>query len=125
MRGSLGLGGLENGGPGLRCCRRALSVEKRGLGGFLRPVSTIVTGLARLFAPTLRILDWRIGGAIAGRTDGGGLCSSSVLLRLESPGWGITLGLGGAGRWLASSSMARLGGLAGFGCGVLMDRPNG
>lgn len=44
-----------------------------------------------------------------------GLCSSSVLLRLVSPeGW-IVLVFVAAGRWLASSSNPRLGGLAGLG----------
>ena len=44
------------------------------------------------------MVDWRIGGAIVGRTDGGGLCSSSVRLRLESPDGWIVLGLEGPGR---------------------------
>lgn len=74
---------------------------------------------------TLRMLDWRIGGAIVGRTDGAGLCSSSVRLRFVSPDGCIVLGLEGAGRWLGSSSIALLGGLAGFGCGWLTDRLNG
>ena len=67
------------------------------------------------------MFDWRMGGAIVGRITG--FCSSSVLLRLTSPE-GILPGLGAVGRWLASSSRPLLGGLAGFGCGGLMDRPN-
>lgn len=79
----------------------------------------------RNFELTLRIVDWRIGGAIVGRTEGGGLCSSSVRLRLVSPDGCTAVGLEGAGRLLGSSSIARLGGLAGFGWGWLMDRLNG
>lgn len=72
----------------------------------------------------LRMFDWRIGGAMVGRTGGRGLCSSSVFLRLDSVGYAI-LGFGAVARLWASSSSALLGGFAGLGAGWLIERPKG
>lgn len=74
---------------------------------------------------TFLILDWRMGCAIV-RTGCIGVCSSSVFRRLNSPVDCTLLGLDTAGRWLGSSLLTRLGGLAGLGAGGLMPRaPNG
>ena len=75
-------------------------LKMEGLVGSWYQHVSILIKLPKLCWPilTLRMVDWRIGGAIVGRTDGAGLCSSSVRLRLESPDGWIVLGLEGPGR---------------------------
>lgn len=65
-----------------------VEVKNRSIGGFHEKKQVL----------TLRAPDWRIGGCIGGRTDCIGLCSSSVLRRLNSPEGCTLLGLVTAGR---------------------------